>query len=149
MFRLIALAIGLATVLAWSRAEAQDVSAPPFDAKAQITVSKLRQFCAACHAVGSLRFIRSEDDNEVWQYIYLNQAPNSRKLWAQNIIDVLNWPSDAPPPFDQPMDPGNNRDWMPKGAKRLSLASDTASGQPTRMLMLEALKPPVAPEMQK
>lgn len=146
MFRLIALAIGLAMALAWSSAKAQDFAAPPFDAKAQVTVSKLRQFCAACHAVGSIRFIRSEDDNEVWQYIYMNRAPNSQKIWAQNIIDVLSWPSDVPPPFDQPMDPGNNRDWMPKGAKRLSLASDSVDAQATRKLMLEALKPPVAPE---
>lgn len=146
MFRLIALAIGLATALAWSRAEAQDFAAPPFDAKAQVTVAKLRQYCAACHAVGSIRFIRSEDDAEVWQYIYMNRAPNSQKIWAQNIIDVLSWPGDVPPPFDQPMDPGNNRDWMPKGAKRLSLAQDAVDGQATRKLMLEALKPPVAPE---
>ncbi len=145
MFRLIALALGLAMILAWSRTQAQDIQpqrlTPPFDAKAQLAVSKMRQFCAACHAVGNLRFIRSDDDNEIWQYIHLTRAPNSQKIWAQNIIEVLSWPSDVPPPFDQPMDPGHNRDWMPKGAKRLSLAGDAVDGQATRKLLLEALQP--------
>lgn len=143
MFRLIALAIGLALAIAWTRADAQTQDlfyAPPFDAKAQLTVSKLRQYCAACHAVGNVRFIRSDDDSEVWQYIYFNRSPNANKLWSENIIEVLSWPGDVPPPFDQPMDPGHNRDWMPKGAKRLSLAAETVDGVATRKLMLQALR---------
>lgn len=143
MFRLIALAIGLALAMAWTRTDAQTFDqffAPPFDAQAQLTVSKLRQYCAACHAVGNVRFIRSDDDAEVWQYIYLNRSPNANKLWSENIIEVLSWPGDVPPPFDQPMDPGHNRDWMPKGAKRLSLAAKTVGGVATRKLMLQALR---------
>lgn len=116
-------------------------AAPPFDDVAQTAVTKLRTFCTACHGIGNLRFIRSEDDREVWNYIYLNKAPNSQKLWAENILQVLSWPTDVPPPFDQPMDPGNNRDWMPKGAKRLSFSTDKVGDMATRKFLLEALRP--------
>lgn len=146
MFRLIALALGLALILAWSGTQAQPIDTPPFDAKAQVAIAKMRQFCAACHAVGNVRFIRSEDDHEVWQYIHLNRAPTSQKLWVEGMIEVLSWPSDVPPPFDQPMDPRHNRDWMPKGAKRLSMAGDTVEGIATRKVLLEALKPQPGPD---
>jgi cytochrome c1 len=134
MFRILAFFVSLTVFAAPVFAE------PPFDADAQVTVSKLRQYCAACHAIGTLRFIRSDDDQEVWQYLFVNEAPNSRKIWAEAIVEVLSWPSDIPPPFDQPMDPRGDRDWMPKGGKRLSFASDTVDGQPTRHLVLETLQ---------
>lgn len=88
------------------------------------TVGKLRTYCKACHAIGELRFIHSEDDAEVWNHLFTARAPNSGKLWADGIVEVLSWPSDEPPPFDQLMDPPE-RDWMPRGSKRLHLAADS------------------------
>jgi hypothetical protein len=119
---------------------AQAFEAPVFDADAKVAIQKMRTYCGACHAVGDLRFIRSDDDAEVWAYLFANRAPNSRKIWAQNIVEVLSWPRDVPPPFDQPMDPGNNRDWMPKGAKRLTFAEDQVGGEATRQLILRKLR---------
>ena len=122
------------------------VSVPAFSEEAPLTpeiipaVAKLRIFCQACHAVGGLRFIWSDDDAQVWTYLFNNRAPNSPKLWADDIIDVLSWPTAIPPPFDQPMDPINHRDWMPKGSKRLELANDLTDGQATRQMLLEALR---------
>jgi hypothetical protein len=110
------------------------------------TVGKLRAYCKACHAIGELRFIHGEDDGEVWNYLFTGRAPNSGKLWADGIVEVLSWPSDKPPPFDQLMAPPD-RDWMPRGSKRLHLAADAENGVPVRRLLIEALsrwagKPP-------
>lgn len=99
--------------------------------------SKLRQHCGACHGLGPLRFIWSGDDRELWRTLYSTRAPASGKTWAEGIAKVLSWPSDAPPPFDQVMEPG--RDWMPKGIKRVELANDMAGGMRVRRLILEAL----------
>ena len=103
------------------------------------TVRKLRTYCAACHALGELRFIRSEDDREVWDFLFHNRAPNSKKLWAEGISEVLGWPTEAPPAFNQMMKPPD-LDWMPKGKKRLTLASDLDGGVSTRRRILEDLK---------
>ncbi len=98
------------------------------------TVGKLRTYCAACHALGELRFIHSDDDEEVWDYLFQAQAPNSKKIWAQAILEVLDWPSDAAPPFNQMMKPPD-QDWMPKGKKRLNLAADSVDGIAARRKM--------------
>lgn len=104
-------------------------------------MQKMRVYCRACHAVGEQRFITSDDDQIVWDYIHAERAPISGKLWSTAIFDVLDWPSDRPPAFDEIMDPINNRDWMPKGVKRMQLADDKVDGVATRRKILEALRP--------
>jgi hypothetical protein len=101
-------------------------------------VAKLRTHCQACHAVGSLRFIYSDDNQTVWNELFTRRAPGTGKLWAEGIVEVLSWPSDTPPAHDQPMDPPN-RDWMPKGAKRADLAGDRLENQPARRVIIERL----------
>lgn len=102
------------------------------------SVGKLRSYCAACHALGELRFIRSDDDREVWKYLFENRAPHSGKLWADGIREVLDWPTDKAPPFDQMLH-APDRDWMPKGQKRLRLASDVENGKSSRQRLLQEL----------
>lgn len=101
-------------------------------------VQKLRVYCNACHGLGRLRFIYSDDDEQVWSYLFSESAPISKKPWAQAIIEVLDWPSDLPPPFEKPIAP--DKDWMPKGEKRLRLADDTENGVSARRRIIEALQ---------
>lgn len=101
-------------------------------------VQKLRTYCAACHALGGLRFIYSDDDSEVWSYLFTGQAPISKKLWSEAIQEVLSWPSDDPPPFNEPISP--TKDWMPKGEKRLRMAEDHENGTSIRLEILRALR---------
>ena len=103
-----------------------------------LTAEKLRTYCRACHGLEKLRFIYSDDDEELWQYIREQVAPNSGKLWVDAIYEVLNWPTDEPPPFSQKIKP--NKDWMPKGSKRLRFADDYTEDTSSRHLMLEALE---------
>jgi len=103
-----------------------------------ISVNKLRQFCGACHAVGDLKFITSDNNQYVWNYIYTNNAPNSQKKWADQIYKVLNWPNGVPPAFDQLMVPPN-QDWMPKGSKRTNFATDKVGDKSTREFILESI----------
>lgn len=104
-----------------------------------LAAAKLRQYCKACHAVGALKFIQSDDDREMWNSLFANRAPKSGKVWAQGIAEVLQWPAETAPPFDQIMDPSGNRDWMPKGAKRLDFATDFIGATSVRRLILQAL----------
>lgn len=104
----------------------------------RLAVQKLRTYCRACHGVGELRFLRSDDDDEVWASLYRDIAPNSKKTWARAIREVLSWPSDEPPPFDKLLQ-APDRDWMPKGAKRASFASDRVGAMATRRFILETL----------
>ncbi len=99
---------------------------------------KIRQYCFACHASGSRRFIYSESDEEMWDYIFNHHAPGSGKLWAEGIRDVLNWPTNSPPPFNQYM-VSPSQDWMPKGVKRLQLSEEMHEGMPMRQFILETL----------
>ena len=101
-------------------------------------VPKIREFCQSCHGVGDARFIKSSNDAEVWAGLFRERAPKSGKIWAEAMIEVLSWPSDAPPPFDSPIQPG--RDWMPKGSKRLALADDTTNNEPTRKVIIKELR---------
>lgn len=102
------------------------------------TVGKLRTYCAACHALGDLRFINSDDDQAVWEYLFHNKSPQSKRLWSEAILDVLDWPSDAAPPFNQMKKPPSE-DWMPKGKKRVYLAADSESGVTARRRIREDL----------
>ena len=100
---------------------------------------KLRQHCRACHGLGEMRFIFSDNDQENWEYLFNNRAPKSGKIWAVAIVEVLSWPSDSPPPFNQMLNPPD-KDWMPKGSKRLKFASDTWNGESVRKLIIEDLR---------
>ena len=103
------------------------------------TIQKLRTYCNACHGLGNLRFIRSDDDTEVWDYLFKNKAPTSGKWWSDAIIEVLNWPSDSPPPFDQMLNPPN-KDWMPRGYKRILFSQDVVGSVSSRGIVVEALQ---------
>lgn len=100
-------------------------------------VPLLRKYCKACHAVGMRKFILSENDYEVWHYIFSNNAPSGR-LWAKSMSEVLDWPTNAPPDPDQQMEP--ERDWMPKGNKRYEIVQEVIGGKDARQIILEAIK---------
>lgn len=100
------------------------------------TVGKLRKYCAACHALGDLRFIHSDDDQVVWEFLFRGMSPQSKRPWAEAILDVLDWPGDSPPPFTHLKKPPSE-DWMPKGKKRLDFAADLDNGVPARRKMRE------------
>ena len=116
--------------------------APPANAEEpnqiSFTVKKLRLYCAACHAVGKVRFIYSDEDETVWRDLFTKTAPVSKRIWSKEIVDVLSWPTSTPPPFGQ-MIHFPNKDWMPKGAKRIALAKDIDAGTATRHRIIEAL----------
>lgn len=97
----------------------------------------LRQYCQACHAVGDKRFMSDDDDGVVWNFIQTTKPPKGTVTWRDAIIKVLSWPSNKPPPFGETMEP--NRDWMPKGGKRLEFSSATYEGQPVRLFILDHL----------
>lgn len=98
-------------------------------------VQKLRTFCTACHGLGELRFLHSDDNADVWEYINTQKAPRSQKLWTSAIREVLTWPSSQPPTM--PISP--TKDWMPKGYKRLELADDEIGELSTREFILSVL----------
>lgn len=104
----------------------------------EVALGAIRKYCKACHAVDELRFIRSEDNEELWKTIWTEKSPKSGKIWAERIIAVLEWPNGATPPFDQPI--SADADWMPKGYKRLLLAEDQTEGIPTRKMIVDTLK---------
>lgn len=110
----------------------------PLTPSQALTCSKLRQYCQACHALGELRFIYSDNNEELWREISYGISPKSKMIWKRKIYEVLNWPTDAPPSFQEPMSASG--DWMPKGIKRLDLANDKTDGTFTRRIMLETLK---------
>lgn len=101
-------------------------------------VQKLRTHCNACHGLGKLRFLWSQDDDAVWHYLLTAQAPVSRKIWAEGIIEVLDWPGGKMPAFDTTLPSG--KDWMPKGIKRVDLATDRLNGRDAREEVLALLR---------
>lgn len=103
------------------------------------TVRALNEYCRACHGLGEMRFIYGEDPGEIWNYIFNNKAPISKKLWSEAIYEVLNYPTDTPPDFEDMLD-GPARDWMPKGAKRLHMANDIVDGVPVRETILKTIE---------
>ena len=102
-------------------------------------MQKLRQYCLACHGLGKLRFIYSENPVELWNYIQNERSPKSQALWVDEIYRVLSWPSNSAPPFDQMMTA--DRDWMPKGKKRLDLSTDQEDGYFARQAIVDVLHP--------
>lgn len=106
-------------------------SQPPYS---EFTARKLREYCAACHASGNIRFLTSENDEELWRVMRDERAPLSRKRWVDQIVMLLDWPGGKMPSIrDEPQ-------WMPMGMKRQKLASDRELGRPTREILLESLK---------
>lgn len=111
-----------------------------FAADREEAAQGLRKYCKSCHGVGELRFIYSPDDGELWDYLFRNDSPNLKRPWSEAILQVLDWPSDQPPPADIPMVPPD-RDWMPKGIKRRFFArAQTEDGENLRRVILRALK---------
>lgn len=101
----------------------------PFDQAPEPTVTlvvkSLKTYCGACHGLGKLNFLPSEDYAENWKTIYTATSPSTGRVWRDAIIDVISWPTEAPPAFDQVKDPLTGRDWMPKGIKRLQMGEAT------------------------
>jgi hypothetical protein len=118
-------------------APADWVPSPPADLP--IVAAKLREHCRSCHALGSQRFIYDESDQALWVRLYSLSAPVSGELWAERIARVLDWPTDSAPPFGEFMEPPD-RDWMPKGAGRMLIATDTHEGQLVRRLIVNRLR---------
>lgn len=114
---------------------AADLLTPP----QVLAMQKLRQYCAACHGLGGLRFIHTESNEQLWVDIHTERSPKSQALWIDEIRKVLDWPSDSAPPVDHPMS-SPEKDWMPKGKKRLDLAAETIDGYPTRRFLLDTLR---------
>lgn len=114
------------------------------DSAAALSAAKLREYCKACHGVGSLRFIYDESDETLWRYILTNNVPGKSELWANAIVRVLNWPADSAPAPSPVMDPPSGKDWMPKGSKRLHFAADKINGAPARQYVLEAIQSELA-----
>jgi len=134
--RVAALAILVTLLSVSSEAFAQDSEVTD---RVTVTAAKLRTFCQACHGIGELRFFRGETDAEMFRFIVSEKAPRSGKLWIDSIIEVLSWPGSRMPAFDEFMIPPD-RDWMPKGARRIDLARDSVDGIPTREVILETLR---------
>lgn len=109
------------------------------DSAAALSSAKLREYCRACHAVGSLRFIYDESDQNLWTYILTNKVPGKSELWANAIVRVLSWPADSAPAPSPVMDPPSGKDWMPKGSKRLHFAADKIDGVPVRQYVLNTI----------
>jgi hypothetical protein len=95
--------------------------------------AKLRVYCKACHAVGDQKFIYDDNDDHLWDYILHHDSPVSHKLWAQRIVEVLQWPSEDPPPASQ-------TNWMPRGIKRNQMAGEKTNGVPTRRFIVETIQ---------
>lgn len=110
----------------------------PLPPEPALAVQKLRTHCKACHGLGELRFLPSENDAETWRFILTERSPRSQKIWAEVIREVLDWPTDEPPPFDQMMVPPD-RDWMPKGYKRIAFSQDSVETELTRRFLLRVL----------
>jgi len=113
--------------------------AKSFDANAAVSSSKLREYCRACHAIGNLRFIYDDDDQNLWNHILTTNVPGNTELWADAIVRVLSWPTDIAPAPSPVMDPPSGRDWMPKGSKRLHFAADKIDGVAVRHFVLDAI----------
>jgi hypothetical protein len=104
-----------------------------------LSAAKLREYCRACHAVGSLRFIYDDSDQNIWTYIHTNNVPGKSERWSDAIVRVLSWPADAAPPPTPIMDPPGGRDWMPKGSKRLHFAAEKVEGLSLRQYIINAI----------
>ena len=109
------------------------------ESAAMLSAVKLREHCRACHAVGNLRFIFDDNDQNLWVYILTKQVPGKSELWANAIVRVLSWPTDSAPTPSPMMDPPSGRDWMPKGSKRLNFAADRIDDMAVRQYILHAL----------
>ena len=100
---------------------AESFETAPMDVKIQV-VSALTTYCAACHGIGRLNFLPTEEPADNWAVLFSEISPLSKLKWNVAITQALAWPSNSPPPFDTLRDPQNKRDWMPKGRKRIQIS---------------------------
>jgi len=105
----------------------------------ELSLDKMRYYCQGCHGVGALRFIYSDDNSQVWEDLFVRRAPNSGKIWADAIIEVINWPNGIMPGFDEMLN-YPDRDWMPKGVRRVEFSTDSHGDKAVRELIIEVLK---------
>lgn len=103
----------------------------------RLAVTLMREYCRACHAVGDRRFLISDDNDEVWRFIFHAPAP-SGEIWSRSIVKVLDWPTKEPPDPSKPMSP--ELDWMPKGMKRLEIVQQMVGPLDAREFILEAVE---------
>lgn len=101
------------------------------DPEIDTAMNKIRTYCQSCHGVGELRFIQNESNLRLWDDINNTESPKSKRLWRELILEVLDWPTNSPPSFGDLMTPPD-KDWMPKGAKRLKIVKETVNGMDAR-----------------
>jgi hypothetical protein len=106
----------------------------------QVAIDKLRQYCAACHGVGTLRFIRSDDDQIFWDSLFTERPDPNSRTWAELIAEVLDWPLDRPYPDFRQLRVPPNKDWMPKGFGRVELSEDIIGDQKARLIITDELR---------
>lgn len=94
----------------------------------------LRHYCKSCHAVGKNRFITSDDDTVVLEYLIHNRAP-SGDIWMDAIADTLNWPESRMPGMLERTP--NNRRYMPLGRKREDIYTDVIAGENARLFIYD------------
>jgi hypothetical protein len=109
----------------------------PLLAEPAAAVPLIRKYCQACHGVGDLRFITSEKDSEVWEFIFRERTPKG-VIWAEEMIRVLDWPTNSPPANNSLLAPG--RDWMPKGKKRYDMVEEHLGDEDAREFLLRSLR---------
>jgi hypothetical protein len=111
----------------------------PTNMRGEKTASKvgmlITKYCQACHAVGDIRFINSEDPEIVWEDIFVVMGPY-KVPWATVIYDRLNWPVDDP---EKLFKPAHGSDWMPLGSKRYDIVDQKINGESARKYLLAAL----------
>ena len=96
----------------------------------------LRHYCKSCHAVGANRFIISNDDHTLWEYIRNSRAP-SGDLWVDAIVDTLNWPENKLPGVNDRT--SANRRYMPLGSKREDIFTDMINGENARLFIYDSV----------
>ena len=125
-------------LVAASLATTARAGGPPLGAEREVLAQKLIQFCRPCHGIGKRRFLRSEDPAEIWTTITTELVPDTKTLWREAMITALSWPDATPPAPGTGYAPG--KEWMPKGALRGDLASDTVPGEATRSFLVRVLQ---------
>jgi hypothetical protein len=117
----------------------QEVFLPEPESNQVLAAGALRTYCQDCHGLGNLRFIRGETHEDQWDFLLQAKAPESKRLWAEQIIKVLSWPDGHEyPDFRNVMDPPS-KDWMPRGFKRIEFANSKIQDRPSREVIIEEL----------
>jgi hypothetical protein len=131
--------LALATLLAAAAPTGAAGRGGPLSPEESLAAEALLHYCRACHGVGALRFIRSNELDVVWQTVQTETVPGSPTLWRDAIAAALDWPQDSPPAPGTQRLPG--KEWMPKGVMREAIAHDVLGEETARVFLLRMLRP--------